>query len=86
MRLESEATPVQHNAFQKRFDLCSSVRHVFCRDSEPRVCLLPLSVAAARLVAAICSHSAGFCFTGSGVEGGFLLAQMCALDPSSGAR
>lgn len=28
-RLKSEATPVQHNAFQKRFDLCSSVKHTF---------------------------------------------------------
>lgn len=29
VRLKSEATPVQHNAFQKRFDLCSSVKHTF---------------------------------------------------------
>lgn len=29
VHLESEATPVQHNAFQKRFDLCSSVSKRF---------------------------------------------------------
>lgn len=77
VRLESEATPVQHNAFQKRFDLCSSVRHVFCRDFEPRLCLLPLLVAAVHFVTAICSRSAGFSFTGSGGEGGSCSPDVC---------
>lgn len=45
VRLKSEATPVQHNAFQKWFDLCSSVKHTFfvfffSHDCEPRVCFL----------------------------------------------
>lgn len=72
-RLKSEATPVQHNAFQKRFDLCSSVKHpfffvcFFAYDCEPRVCFLsPV------FLAAICSRSAGFSFTGSGGGGVFL--------------
>lgn len=70
VRLKSEATPVQHNAFQKRFDLCSSVKHMFLvffpYDCEPRVCFL------SPVFFGCCSRSAGISFTGSGGGGIFL--------------
>lgn len=47
--LESEATPVQHNAFQKRFDLCSSVRHTFSLTTVNPECVLWLLSAAVQL-------------------------------------
>lgn len=49
VRLESEATPVQHNAFQKRFDLCSSVRHTFSLTTVNPECVLWLLSAAVQL-------------------------------------
>lgn len=79
VRLKSEATPVQHNAFQKWFDLW----HVFFpHDCEPRLCFLPLLC----FLAAICSCSVGFGFTGSGGWWCFLVAGMRELDPSSIVR
>lgn len=79
IRLRSEATPVQHNAFQKRFDLCCSLQtDVFTHNCESRVSFLSLMC----FVAAICSRSAGFSFMGSGWWC-FLAAGMRGLDPSS---
>lgn len=86
VRLKSEATPVQHNAFQKRFDLCSSVKHTWFFFFYFSLWLWTPSVFSVSCVFWLLSAAVQLDSVSQGRGGGwwcFLVAGVRGLDPSS---